>query len=146
MEPVRNILSDKGRELFFIGSDATVLKAVELMCDKRVGALLVQDAGAPIGMFSERDVMTRVVLARRDPSSTRVGDVMTRDVVVIKPETSTTEAMALMTSRRCRHLPVVESGRVIGLVSIGDLVRAASREREFEIQLLHDYITGKYPG
>ncbi len=97
-------------------------------------------------MFTERDLMTRVILARRDPATTRVADVMSDEVVYVEPTTSPAEAMAVMTERRCRHLPVAAGGELVGLVSIGDLVRWASRNQEFEIRMLTEYICGKYPG
>lgn len=146
MGTVAAILKHKGTSVLTTRPTTTVLAAVEQMCEHRVGALLVLEAEVPRGIFTERDLMVRVILARRDPATTAVGDVMTRDVACIGPDASTTEAMAAMTSHRCRHLPVVESAHVIGLVSIGDLVRAASYEQEYELQLMRDYATGKYPG
>jgi CBS domain-containing protein len=144
MESVREILDDKGWMVHSIGPEASVHRAVEAMCERRVGALLVTADGAPLGMFSERDVMTRVILARRDPERTPVAEVMTREVLCVEPATRARVAMAVMTERRCRHLPVVEDGRVVGLLSIGDLVRWASREQELEIRMLTDYVRGAY--
>jgi CBS domain-containing protein len=99
-----------------------------------------------VGIFSERDLMTRVVLAPRDPALTRVGDVMTRDVFCVRSDVSRHDAMDLITTRRVRHLPVVDGRRLIGVVSIGDLVRWTLREREHAIEQLQDYVTGRYPG
>ncbi|MBP1620467.1 MAG: hypothetical protein H6Q02_1234 [Acidobacteria bacterium] len=90
--------------------------------------------------------MTRVILEHRDPTTTKVVDVMTDSVAAVGPEITTEEAMAIMTDRRCRHLPVIDAGRVVGVVSIGDLVRHESRDQDFEIRSLTDYILGKYPG
>src|SRR5262245_27292122 len=146
MDTVGTIVAEKGRRVFTTTPDATVLQAVQEMCERRVGALLVLRDELPVGMFSERDVMVRVILAQRDPATTLVGEVMTQDVVVIGPDTEVGEAMAIMTDRRCRHLPVVQAGHVVGLVSIGDVVRCVSRNQEFEILALKDYVTGKYPG
>ena len=146
MTTVGAILKDKGSAVLATSATQTVLAAVDEMCHRRVGALLVLEGDLPRGVFSERDLMTRVILARRDPATTTVAEVMTHDVVCVAPDVSTTEAMAIMTNRRCRHLPVVDAGHVVGMVSIGDLVRAASHEQEYEIQLLRDYATGKYPG
>ena len=109
-----------------------------------IGALLVCNAGVPLGIFSERDLMRRVILARKDPMTTLVEHVMTTDVVCVTPTTRAREAMAIMTNRRCRHLPVVEGGHVTGVLSIGDLVRGASHDQAFEIQLLTDYVRGAY--
>jgi CBS domain-containing protein len=116
------------------------------MCRAHVGALLVMRDQTIVGIFSERDLMTRVVLARRDPALTRVGDVMTHDVICVRGDLSPHEAMDLVTTRRVRHLPVVDGRRPIGVVSIGDLVRWTLRDREHAIEQLQDYVTGRYPG
>ncbi len=146
MDTVAHILKVKGSAVHNAAPGDTVLAAVEKMCAHNVGALLVCDAGHPVGMFTERDLMTSVILGRKDPAVTTVGEVMSREVVYVEPVTSASEAMAVMTERRCRHLPVAAEGRLVGLISIGDLVRWASRNQEFEIRMLTDYICGKYPG
>ena len=144
METVADILGYKGSTVYSVAPDTRVLAAVNQMCDRHIGALLVSNAGIPLGIFSERDLMRRVILAGKDPAVTTVSEVMTTDVVCIAPETPAREAMAIMTDRRCRHLPVVAGGKVIGMLSIGDLVRWASQEQAFEIQLLTDYVRGTY--
>jgi CBS domain-containing protein len=144
MDTIEEILEDKGHEVYAISPEATVLQAVELMCARRVGALLVATPQATLGIISERDVLTRVILERRAPSETVVERVMTRAVACVHPTTHAREAMAVMTERRCRHLPVVAEGGVVGMVSIGDLVRWASREQEIEIRLLTEYVNGGY--
>ena len=144
MDTVADILSYKGTEVHSVTPDTIVLSAVETMCNRHVGALLVCNAGIPLGMFSERDLMKRVILARRDPAATLVADVMTDGVLCVGPSTPAREAMAIMTDRRCRHLPVVSGGEIVGMLSIGDLVRWASHEQAFEIQLLTDYVRGAY--
>lgn len=146
METVGNILGDKGTEVFRIAPETTVFHAVEQMCARRVGAILVCDGTACSGIFSERDLMNRVILPGIDPRATPVSAVMTTDVACVQPGTTASEAMAIMTERRCRHLPVVESGEIVGIVSIGDLVRWDSRNQAFELRMLTDYIHGKYPG
>ena len=146
MDTIAHILKEKGTTIHRASGDVTVLAAVEMMSGKRIGALMVCEEGQPIGIFSERDLMTRVILAGRDPATTRVEEVMSRDVVFVEPSTSAEEAMAVMTERRCRHLPVVSGGSVVGLISIGDLVRWESRDQAFHIRMLTDYIQGKYPG
>lgn len=146
MEPLESILEAKGRTVHVIAPEATVIEAVDGMWCAHVGALLVMRAQTLVGIFSERDLMTRVVLGRLDPALTSVGDVMTRDVVCVQAEVSPHEAMALMTSRRVKHLPIVDGRRVIGLVSIGDLVRWNLRDREYAIEQLQEYVTGRYPG
>ncbi|MBI2839663.1 MAG: CBS domain-containing protein [Acidobacteria bacterium] len=145
MDTVGTLLREKGSSVLTTPAEATVLQAVEAMCAHKIGAVLVERDGAPAGIFSERDVMSRVILTRKDPSTTKVADVMTRELVCIEPGTAAAEAMAIMTQRRCRHLPVVNEGKVVGMISIGDLVRWASRNQEFEIRMLTDYISGKYP-
>ncbi len=145
MHTVGDILDEKGRNVLTTASDATVLAAVDAMCGAHVGALLVCEGDRPVGIISERDVMARVILARRDPATTRVVEVMTSEVVCIDADAKAHEAMAVMTERRCRHLPVVAGGRVAGMVSIGDLVRWASREHEYEIRMLTEYVGGAYP-
>ena len=144
MDTIQNILDEKGYEVHFIAPGATALEAVDLMCAKRVGALLVATTEATLGIISERDVLTRVILEQRDPSKTKVEYVMTHAVVCIRPTTTVREAMAVMTDRRCRHLPVVRDGRIIGLLSIGDLVRWASKEQEYELRMITEYVQGAY--
>jgi len=146
MHTIAQILKEKGADVHHTSPDATVLGAVEMMSSKRIGALMVCKEGQPLGMFTERDLMTRVILGGRDPATTRIEEVMSTEVVFVEPSTRAEEAMAVMTERRCRHLPVVSEGRVVGLISIGDLVRWASRNQEFQIRQLEDYICGKYPG
>jgi len=146
MDTIGHILKEKGHSVHTAAPHDSVLQAVEKMCGKKVGSLIVCDQGSPVGIITERDLMTDVVLARKDPSATRVSEVMATDVVCVDPATPAGEAMAIMTERRCRHLPVVEDARIVGVISIGDLVRWASRNHEFEVRMLTDYIHGKYPG
>jgi signal-transduction protein with cAMP-binding, CBS, and nucleotidyltransferase domain len=148
MGTVLDVLDSKvsGRQVRSTQPGATILEAVEQMCRERVGALLVMDRTTPVGIVSERDVMTRGVLKRRSPDATAVANVMTKEVVCVGAEASVEEAMAIMTHRHCRHLPVVDAGKVVGMVSIGDLARWASHQQEYELKLLHDYVEGRYPG
>ena len=146
METLRPILETKGTTVHSAKPGDTILAAVDEMCRRKIGALLVMDEGTAIGIISERDMLTRVLLERKDPATTKISDVMTREIVCVELDTSQSEAMRIMTERRCRHLPVVCDGKVIGLVSIGDLVRQASRSQEYEIRTLHEYVEGKYPG
>ncbi len=146
METVADILVTKGAQIFGIGPEATVLAAVDRMCRAHVGALVVLEGDALVGIFSERDVMTRVVLEQRDPASVRVGEVMSTSVVKVPPAMHAREAMAIMTDRRVRHLPVTEGACLVGLVSIGDVVRASLVERERTIDELERYCSGQYPG
>ncbi len=139
------LLRRKGPEVHAVSPTATVLDAVEAMNRERVGALVVRDGEALVGMFTERDVLTRVVASGRDPAATPVGTVMTRDLVTVGPEITVEQAMAVITERRCRHLPVVEGGRLVGLLSSGDLTRWVTRNQAWHIEDLVNYITGKYP-
>lgn len=140
METVHEVLRGKGSRVVAASPMDAVLEAVARMCAEHVGSVLVCEGGVPVGTFTERDLMARVVSAGLDPRTTPLGLVMTRDVVCIRPDTEMRTAMAIMTQRRTRHLPVVEEGRVTGIVSIGDLVRAESSDQAFEIRMLRDYV------
>jgi CBS domain-containing protein len=144
MTMMRDVLESKGHAVHTCESDATVLAAVDEMCLLNVGALLVMWTGKPIGIITERDVLRRLVLKRADAATTRVVEIMTADIVCVGASAPIEEAMAIMTEHRCRHLPVVDGGRVVGIVSIGDLVRWVSVDRQHEIELLHDYVAGRY--
>ena len=140
------VLAGKGATIHYVIPEATVLDAVGKMNDERIGALLVCISGEMVGIFTERDVLCRVVAEGRDPTTTRVVDVMTQEVVAVRSTTSVEEAMAVFTEKRFRHLPVVDDGELKGLVSSGDLTRRVSRSQEGHIQDLMNYITGRYPG
>lgn len=142
---VKRILEEKGNDVYAVNPEATVLEAVRRMNEHRVGALMVMDGDRPVGIFSERDVLTRVLDGGKDPARTRVAEVMTTDLVCVRPETTVEEAMAVVTERRCRHLPVMEGERLHGLVSIGDLTRWIVKDQHIHIRDLVDFITGKYP-
>jgi len=146
MDNIGLILKDKGTDVLNVSAQATVKEAVEAMCARRVGSVLICDGLQCAGIFTERDLMNRVILGGLDPATTSVVSVMTADVACIEPGTPASEAMAIMTERRCRHLPVIDGGELAGVISIGDLVRWESRNQEFHIRMLTDYITGKYPG
>ena len=135
------ILEEKGHDVLTVDADASVLEAVELMVEKNVGSLLVTEHGDIRGIVTERDYLRRVTLEGRTETETRVGEIMSSPLVVVTPEATIDECMAVMTDRRIRHIPVVEEGDVIGLVSIGDLVKFRSKQQSFEIQYLTDYIT-----
>ncbi len=141
MIKMKDILMSKGNDIWSIGPDKSVFEALELMADKEVGALLVMDAGKVKGLFSERDYARKVALKGRSSLQTNVSEVMTDRVICTSPEDSAEECMALMTDKRVRHLPVVENNELLGLVSIGDLVKAIISEQEFTIKVLEKYIT-----
>lgn len=145
MDTVGTLLKEKGNQILSAPPDATVLAAVKLMADRHVGSLIVMQDGKPAGIFTERDLMEKVVLRGRDAGTVPVGEVMSRDLVVVMPHTPVKEAMGVMTQRRCRHLPVVEGEALVGLVSIGDCTRWVSRNQEVTIRHLTDYIASKYP-
>ena len=134
------ILEEKGGAVLEISAGASVLEAVEQMVENNVGSLLVTDAGEVVGIVTERDYLRRVTLQGRTEDAP-VSEIMTSPLVVATRETTIDECMALMTDRRIRHVPVVDEGRVVGLVSIGDLVKFKSKLQTFEIQFLNDYIT-----
>ncbi|HVP14487.1 MAG TPA: CBS domain-containing protein [Terriglobales bacterium] len=146
MSRVAEILAYKGRDVHTIDQEATVFAAVERLVEKNVGALVVTDEGATVGIFTERDFLRRVALRQRDPRTTRVREVMTDRLICADPNRSIEDCMVMMTQERIRHLPVIEGARLAGMVSIGDLVKHVSDERHVEIRYLTDYITGKYPG
>jgi CBS domain-containing protein len=135
------ILEEKGSDVLEIDAEASVFEAVQLMVEMNVGSLLVTDDGEIVGIVTERDYLRRVTLEGRTERHTEVREIMSSPLVVVTPETTVDECMALMTDRRIRHLPVVEDGEVVGLVCIGDLVKFQSRQQSFEIQYLTTYIT-----
>jgi CBS domain-containing protein len=134
------ILEEKGGRVLEIDADATVLEAVHQMVEENVGSLLVTVEGEVTGIVTERDYLRRVTLEDRTEDAP-IRDIMSSPLIVATPETTIDECMALMTDRRIRHVPVVEEGKVVGLVSIGDLVKFKSQLQTFEIQFLNDYIT-----
>ena len=144
MATIRDLLTIKGSEVVSIGKDATVLDAALRMNQHRVGAMVVLEGDRLVGMFTERDVLRRVVAERRDPATTLVSDVMTTEVVCCTPETSAEEARGSMKNRRIRHLPVVDSAdKLIGLISIGDLNAHQNTAQEQTIHLMHEYLYGR---
>ena len=142
---VSSVLGEKGRQVYTVSRAATVAAAVREMNDKGVGALLVMDGDRIAGIFTERDVLRRVVDADRDPALTKVAAVMTRNPMTILSTANVREAMNLMTDRRFRHLPVIEEGAVVGMLSIGDIMRWLAMQQEDEIRQMSAYITGQPP-
>jgi CBS domain-containing protein len=144
--PLRTLLDNKPGTLHSVPPDTTIAAAVELLNSKNVGALLVMSGAQLVGIFTERDVLRRVVGEHRDSNTTRVADVMTRELVVMRPGATVQDAMTVVAEQRCRHLPIVEDGRVLGVISAGDLNHWLIRNRDVDIQQLVEYISGKYPG
>jgi signal-transduction protein with cAMP-binding, CBS, and nucleotidyltransferase domain len=143
MEHVSDILKDKAPALLTIASDASVFEMVKQMVDANVGSLLVTVGGRIEGIVTERDYLRRVTLEGRTDKDTPVSEIMTSPLIVVTPETLVEECMAIMTDRRIRHMPVVEDGEVVGIVSIGDIVKFQSQQQSFKIQYLTDYITAR---
>jgi CBS domain-containing protein len=140
---VSHILDEKGHEVLGIDADASVLDAVRRMVDANVGALLVMEGGRVAGIFTERDYLRRVALERRDDEQTPVRAVMSSPLVVVNPDTPVDECMAIMTDRRIRHTPVVVESDVVGMISIGDLVKHRSEQQTFELKYLTEFITSR---
>jgi CBS domain-containing protein len=145
-EPVRYLLRQKTRALWFTSPEATVYEAIEQMSQRHVGALAVLSAGKLAGIITERDYARKVILQGRHSKETQVRDIMTTPVLFVTPETAVGESMRLMTTRRIRHLPVMEGDNVTGMLSIGDLVNWLVTSQDQTIRHLTGYITGKYPG
>lgn len=137
------ILKEKPQALFTVSQDATVQEAADIMAESNVGCVMVMDHGKMQGLFTERDLMRRVVHERRDPRETKVRDVMTTEIATVGPELTVGEAMALCTEKRLRHLPVyADNGDLLGMVSAGDLTKWAISEQEHTIDDLTRYIYG----
>ena len=141
MNLVREILDEKGNNMLTIDANASVFDAVKQMVEAGVGSLLVTDGGEITGIVTERDYLRRMTLEGRADKETPVREIMTSPLIVVTPETSIDECMALMTDQRIRHLPVADGGGVVGIVSIGDVVKFKSKQQSFEIQYLTGYIT-----
>ena len=142
MKTIKEILQSKPLGVLSISPEASVLDALRLMAEKEVGALVVLENERLAGIFSERDYARKVILHGKSSKDTSVREIMTSKVVYVRPEQSVEECMALMTDKRIRHLPVVEGSRLVGVISIGDAVKAIISEREFTIEQLQSYIRG----
>ena len=143
MTYVEQLLKTKGNEIWSIAPQATVYEALQIMSEKDVGALLVLDKGNLVGIFSERDYARKLILKGRFSKDTTVGELMTREVLYIESQSTIEHCMALMTAKRVRHLPVLENERLIGIVTIGDVVKQVISDQEFTIQQLERYIKGE---
>ncbi|MCJ0825747.1 CBS domain-containing protein [Luteimonas sp. 50] len=140
MRTVRQLLEAKAPEIFAIGPDAPVVDAIRLMAEKRIGAVLVMQAGRLAGILSERDYARKIVLQGRSSKDTPVRDIMTAQVVSVGLGDSTDHCMQLVTDKRIRHLPVLDGDNVLGVVSIGDLVKAVIEDQQLELDQLQRYI------
>ena len=142
VKTVRDVLRNKGGETFSVGTDTTVFAALEMMAREDIGAVLVMNGSRLVGILSERDYARKVILKGLTSPKTTVGEIMTRTVYYARPEQTVEECMAVITEKRCRHLPVLDNEKLVGLVSIGDLVKASIAEKEFMIGQLENYIKG----
>jgi CBS domain-containing protein len=140
MTTVRQLLDGKGRAIYSVGPEDPVLQAIKLMAERHVGALVVMKAEELLGIVSERDYARKVILMGRSSDDTPVKDIMTSQVVTVAPNQSLDDCMRLVTERRIRHLPVVEGGKVVGMISIGDLVKAVIEDQQRTIEQLESYI------
>ena len=142
MKTVKSIIDAKGSEVWSIDADASVFEALEFMADKNIGAVIVTHDDDLVGIISERDYARKIILMSRSSKETRVSEIMTSDPTCVSPTDSVSSCMQLMTDKRFRHLPVVDDGDLVGLISIGDVVRTVIGEQQFLIDQLETYITG----
>jgi CBS domain-containing protein len=142
MRTVSDILQDKGRQVFSVTPDTTVYDALQLMAEKNIGAVLVMEGDTPLGILSERDYARKVALRGKGTKDTPASEIMTERIICVRPQETAEECMALMTDKRIRHLPVLEDERLVGIISIGDVVKATISEKEFLIEQLEHYIRG----
>ena len=146
VDAVRLVLKQKGQNIWYVSPDSCVYDAIEMMAEKYVGALLVVSEGKLIGVVSERDYARKVILQGKSSKQTQVKEIMTSPAIFVTPEQTVEDSMRIMTEKHIRHLPVVENGAILGVVSIGDLVKWVISAQEQTISQLHNYITNKYPG
>ena len=142
MKTVRQLLGAKGNQIFSVAPQDSVLRAIEIMANRHVGALLVMDQGALLGVISERDYARKVILKQRSSHDTQVSNIMSSPAITVTPDDTVHHCMQLMTDGRFRHLPVLNAGRVVGMLSIGDLVKAVMQEQSEHIEQLERYIAG----
>ena len=141
MTTVKHLLDRKGTQIYAVKPDDPVLGAIELMAERHIGALLVMRGHELVGIISERDYARKVILKQRSTEKTLVSQIMTETVTTVSPSHTVTECMQIVTDQRVRHLPVVSEGKVVGVVSIGDLVKAVIEEQQQQIEQLERYIT-----
>jgi CBS domain-containing protein len=142
MKTVKQLLEGKGRQVWSVHPDTTVYDALRLMAEKGIGALVVVHDGDLVGLVSERDYARKVILEGRSSRETAVAEIMSETILHVSPDQTINDCMALMTDKKFRHLPVLEDGRIVGILSIGDLVKAIIAEQEFVIEQMEHYISG----
>ena len=145
MTTIADILEGKGKAVHSVTPEDKVYNAVATMVDNNVGSLLVMQKDAVVGIVTERDYLRKVILQGKSSRETPVREIMSSKLAFVRPETSIEQTMSVMTEQRCRHLPVLDGEKLVGLVSIGDCVKQISRDRESHIEFLTDYINDKYP-
>lgn len=145
MPTVQDLLDRKGQQVVSIAIEDSVLDAAKLMNEHHIGAVVVSTDSKVVGIFTERDILNRVVAAGRDPATTLVKDVMTSPVAVCAPRTTRDECRAVMRGKRIRHLPVVQDEKLMGIVSIGDILLEAEADHEDTIRYLYEYMMGEWP-
>jgi len=145
MPKVSDILKKKSGEVASVSESASVLDAARMMNERKVGSVVVTHGESVVGIFTERDVLVRVVAQCKEPAGTKVGEVMTRPVAVCHPDTKLEECKAIVSGKRIRHLPVVEDGRLVGIVTSGDLLAREAREQRDQIEYLYEYLYGRKP-
>lgn len=143
MTTINDLLRDKASDIWTVEPDDSVYHALELMAEKNIGVVLVMDSGHLVGLLSERDYARKLILANRSSRDTAVRDVMTTRVAYVAPTKEVEACLALMTDKRFRHLPVMDNGKLVGLVSIGDLVKAIIADKQYTIDQLESYIAGQ---
>jgi CBS domain-containing protein len=144
MGKVRNILHNKGNVVFSVEPTVMVYRAIEMMCEKNIGGLLIVENGKLVGIFTERDYARKLILKGKSSKDTPIKDLMTSNLVTVTPDTSIDDCMRVMTGRKIRHLPVLDNGNLVGLISIGDVVHYVIEEQKSIIEHLEHYITGHH--
>ena len=144
MGKVRNILHNKGNVIFSVEPTEMVYRAIELMCEKNIGGLLIVENGKLVGIFTERDYARKLILKGKSSKDTQIRDLMTSNLVTVSPDTSIDDCMRVMTGRKIRHLPVLDNGELVGIISIGDVVHFVIEEQKSIIEHLEHYITGHH--
>lgn len=144
-DTIASIVKDKGGRIWSVDPDTTVYDAIAMMADKRIGALLVISSGELVGIVSERDYARKVILQGRSSKDTAVREIMTASVITVTPEHTVKECMRIVTHHRIRHLPVLDGNKLVGVISIGDLVNTIIATQAETIDQLHGYISGRYP-
>lgn len=144
MGKVRNLLQTKGNAIFSVEPSTMVYRAIELMCEKNIGGLLICENGKLLGIFTERDYARKLILKGKSSKDTPIKDLMTSNLITVTPETTVDDCMRVMTGRKIRHLPVLDNNELVGIISIGDVVRFVIEEQKSIIEHLEHYITGHH--